>query len=331
VPTSQAIRIHRNGGPEELRFETIEVGHPGPNQVLLRHTAIGLNFTDIHHRTGRYPGGTFPLIIGMEAAGHIEEIGEGVTEFTAGDRVVYGGATPSLPPGSYCQFRLVDPKWLVRIPDWIDDQTAAALYLKGLTAEYLLHGTYAVKAGDTIVIHAAAGGVGLIMCQWAKHKGATVIGTVSSPEKVDVARANGCAHVIVNTQEDVGARVRELTDGVGATVVYDSVGAATFEASLASVKRRGLVVSFGSASGPVPPLDIFRLNRMGSLYLTGAGFADYTRERVELLARANNLFDAVKNGCVRVEIHQRYPLEQAARAHRDLEGRRTLGSSVILP
>ena len=331
MPTSQAIRIYKNGGPEELRFETIEVGHPGGGQVLLRHTAIGLNFTDIHHRTGRYPGGGFPLIIGMEAAGRVEEVGDGVTEFKPGDRVAYGGATPSLSPGSYCQFRVIDAKWLVRIPEWIDDQTAAALYLKGLTAEYLLHGTYPVKAGDSIVVHAAAGGVGLIMCQWASHKGATVIGTVSTPDKVDLARANGCAHVIVNSQEDVAGRVRELTGGVGVTVVYDSVGAATFEASLASVKRRGLVVSFGSASGPVPPVDIFRLNRMGSLYLTGAGFADYTRERPELLARAKNLFDAVKRGDVRVQIHQRYPLEEAQRAHRDLEARRTIGSSVILP
>lgn len=331
MPTSQAIRIHKNGGPEELRFETIDVGRPGPGQVLLRHTAIGLNFTDIHHRTGRYPGGAFPLIIGMEAAGRVEDVGDGVTAFKAGDRVAYGGASPSLSPGSYCQFRVIDAKWLVQIPEWIDDETAAALYLKGLTAEYLLHGTYPVKAGDTIVVHAAAGGVGLIMCQWASRKGATVIGTVSTPGKVDLARANGCAHVIVNSQEDVAGRVRELTGGAGATVVYDSVGAATFEASLGSVKRRGLVVSFGSASGPVPPLDIFRLNRMGSLYLTGAGFADYTRERPELLARAKNLFDAVKRGDVRVQIHQRYPLAEAERAHRDLEARRTIGSSVILP
>jgi NADPH2:quinone reductase len=331
VATSTAVRVHKNGGPEALTFETIEVGHPGPNQVLVRHTAIGLNFTDIHHRTGRYPGGPFPITIGMEAAGRIEEIGAGIADFKPGDRIVYGGASPSLAPGSYCQLRIMDPVRLVKIPTWLDDETAAAVYLKGLTAEYLLHGTYAVKSGDTIVVHAAAGGVGLIMCQWAKHKGATVIGTVSSPDKKDLARENGCAHVIVNTQEDVAARVRELTDGAGAHVVYDSVGAATFETSLASVRRRGLVVSFGSASGPVPPVDLFRLNRMGSLYVTSAGFADYTRERPELLARAGNLFDAVESGAVRVQIHQRYPLAEAARAHRDLEARRTVGSSVVLP
>ena len=328
---SHAIRIHRNGGPEELRYEAVDVGDPGPDQVLVRHTAIGLNFTDIHHRTGRYPGGDFPITLGMEAAGRIEKVGANVKEFKAGDRVAYGGASPSLMPGSYSELRVMSPARLVALPNWIDDETAAAVLLKGLTAEYLIHGAYKVQAGDTIVVHAAAGGVGLLLCQWASHLGATVIGTVSSSQKAALALANGCAHAILSTQEDIAARVRELTGGRGARAVFDSIGAATFEASLASVQKRGIVVSFGSASGPVPPFDIFRLNRMGSLYLTGAGFADYTADRAELLARATNLFDALRRGAVRVQIHQRYPLAEAARAHEALASRRTTGSSLLLP
>jgi NADPH2:quinone reductase len=328
---SRAVRIHKNGGPEELQYETVDVGRPGPDEVLVRHTAIGLNFTDIHHRTGRYPGPGFPLTLGMEAAGVVQEAGANVREFSAGDRVVYGGATPSLSPGAYSELRIMDPKRLVKIPESLDDETAAAAYLKGITAQYLIRGAYRVCPGETILIHAAAGGVGLIMCQWARHLGATVLGTVSSDEKAALANANGCAYPIVSTREDVVARVRELTGGAGVPVVYDSVGAATFETSLKSVRRRGMVVCFGSASGPVPPFDIFRLNRMGSLYLTGAGFADYTAERAELLERAAELFEVLRSGAVKIRINQRYRLADVAQAHRDLEGRKTMGSSVILP
>jgi NADPH2:quinone reductase len=331
MPQSKVVRIHKNGGPEELRFETIDVDAPGPNQALVRHTAIGVNFTDIHHRTGRYPGPSFPLVLGMEGAGVVEQAGGGVTEVRVGDRVAYGGATPSLAPGSYSQYRLMNPERLVKIPDWLDDETAAAVFLKGLTAQYLIKSTYPVRQGDTVLIHAAAGGVGTIMCQWVHHLGATVIGTVSTPEKAALAKENGCDYPIVYTQEDVVARARELTGGKGVSVAYDSVGASTFEISLASVRKRGIVVAFGSASGPVPPLDIFRLNRMGSLYLTGAGLADYISERTELLQRADDLFEAIRSGIVRVSIGQRHPLSEAACAHRDLQDRRTTGSSILLP
>ena len=328
---STAVRIHRTGGPEELRFETIEVGSPGPDSVRVRHTAVGLNFTDIHHRTGRYPGPGLPLILGMEAVGVVDEVGGNVRDMQVGARVAYAGASPSLSPGAYCQLRVMDPARLVPVPDWIDDETAAALTLKGLTAQYLLFGVYPVRAGDAVLIHAAAGGVGLIMCQWARHLGARVIGAVSSDEKAALARDSGCEHPIVTTREDVSARVRELTGGRGADVVYDSVGASTFESSLASVRRRGTVVLFGSSSGPVPPFDVFRLNRMGSLRLAGGGLADYIAERPELLERANAVFDAVRQGIVKAQIHQRYALADAERAHRDLEGRRTTGSSILLP
>jgi NADPH2:quinone reductase len=328
---SNAVRIHRTGGPEELRVDTVEVGQPGPDQVRVRHTAIGLNFTDIHHRTGRYPGPGLPLTLGMEAAGVVDEVGAGVRDVQVGDRVAYGGATPSLSPGAYCQLRLMSPARLIKLPDWLDDETAAAVMLKGLTAQYLVRGAHAVQQGETVLVHAAAGGVGLLMCQWARHLGATVIGTVSSRQKAALALEHGCHHAIISTEEDVLAGVRSLTEGMGVSAVYDSVGAATFEISLASLQRRGILVSFGSASGPVPPLDIFRLNRMGSLYLTGAGFADYTSDRAELLGRAADLFDVVKRGVVRVLINQRYPLAEAARAHRDLEARRTTGSSILLP
>ncbi len=327
MSASKAIRVHKNGGPEELRFETIEVGEPGPGEVRVRHTAIGLNFTDIHHRTGRYPGPGFPLTIGMEAAGVIDAIGPDVTEFRAGDRVAYVGTAP----GAYCELRVMNAARLVRLPDWLDDETAAAIFLKGLTAQYLLRGAYRVQTGETILIHAAAGGVGLIMCQWAHHLGATVIGTVSSEEKAALARRHGCDYPIIYTQEDLVARVRELSDQKGLPAVYDSVGASTFELSLRCLRRRGTMVSFGSASGPVPPLDIFRLNRMGSLYVTSAGLADYIHTRAELLERAGDLFAVAKSGAVRVTINQRYPLAEAARAHRDLEARRTTGSSIILP
>jgi NADPH2:quinone reductase len=322
-----AVRIHQLGGPEVLRYEEVEVGRPGPGEARVRHTAIGLNFTDVHFRTGRYPLRELPHVIGMEAAGVVEEIGPGVTEVGVGDRVAYASEKPR----AYAQATVMPVTRLVRLPDFIDDETAAATILKGLTAHYLLQGAYPVKAGDTILVHAAAGGVGLIMCQWARHLGARVIGTVSTEEKAALARANGCDHPIVYTKEDVVARVRELTGGEGLPVVYDGVGAATFEQSLHSLRRRGLLVSYGSAGGVPPPLELFRLNKMGSLYLTSAGLADYIHDRTEMLVRAQELFEAMRIGAVRVEVRQRYPLAEAEQAHRDLEARRTIGSSVLIP
>jgi NADPH:quinone reductase len=322
-----AVRVHRLGGPEVLRYEEVEVGRPGPGEARVRHTAIGLNFTDIHFRTGRYPLKELPHVIGMEAAGVVEEVGPGVTEVGAGDRVAYASERPR----AYAQVAVMPVTRLVRLPDFIDDETAAASILKGLTAHYLLRGAYPVKSGETILVHAAAGGVGLIMCQWARHLGVRVIGTVSTEEKAALASANGCDYPIVYTKEDVVARVRALTGAEGLPVVYDGVGAATFEQSLNCLRRRGLLVSYGSAGGVPPPLEIFRLNRMGSLYLTSAGLADYIHERVEMLARAKDLFEAIRVGAVHVEVRRRYPLAQAERAHRDLEDRRTTGSSILIP
>ena len=255
------------------------------------------------------------------------QLGREVSRFKAGDRVAYASDRPR----AYSDATVM-PAWrLLKLPDAIDDETAAAVVLKGLTAQYLIRGAYPIRAGETILIHAAAGGVGLIMCQWARHLGVRVIGTVSTEEKAELARRNGCEHPVLYTKEDVVARVRELTGGAGLPVVYDGVGAATFEKSLLCLRRRGLVVSYGTASGVIPPFDLFRLNRMGSLYVTSAGLADYTHTRAELVERADDLFAAVRSGAVRVEVRQRYPLAEAARAHRDLEARRTIGSSLLLP
>ena len=323
-----AIRIHQIGGPEQLRYEPVEAGHPGAGEARVRHTAIGLNFTDVHFRTGRYPLPSLPHVIGMEGAGVIEELGANTdTGLAVGDRVAYSSDKPR----SYAQATVMPTRRLIKLPDAITDELGAALILKGLTAQYLIRASYEVGAGETILIHAVAGGVGLIMCQWAKALGASVIGTVSTDEKAVLARQHGCDHVIVYTREDVVARVREITGGAMLPVVYDGVGASTFEQSLQCLRKRGLVVSYGSASGVVPPLDLFRLNRMGSLYVTSAGLADYTSTRAELLERAADLFGVVASGAVRVEIKQRYPLAEAARAHRDLEARRTSGSSILIP
>jgi NADPH2:quinone reductase len=323
---ARAARIHANGGPEAVRLEDVEVGEPGPGEVRLRHTAIGLNFIDMHHRTGRYPSPSFPVTLGMEAAGVVEAVGPGVTEVARGDRVAYAGEAP----GADCTLRIMAPGRLIRLPDWLDDETAAAVMLKGLTANYLLRGAYPVQAGETILVHAAAGGVGLIMCQWARHLGATVIGTVSTDDKAALAREHGCDHPIVYTRVDVVARVRAIAPE-GLPAVYDGVGGSTIELSLRCLKRRGLLVSYGTAGGPIPPLDLFRLNRMGSLYVTSAGLADYIHDRDELLMRAGELFEALRSGAIKVRIEQRYPLEDVVRAHRDLEARRTVGSSILLP
>lgn len=319
-----AIRIHQTGGPEVMRWEKVEVGQPGPGEVRLRHSAVGLNFIDVYHRTGLYPIQT-PATPGLEAAGIVEEVGTGVTELKAGDRVAY--ASP--PMGAYAEARLMPADRLVKLPDGISDKQAAAMMLRGMTARYLLRQTYAVKRGDRILIHAAAGGVGLIVCQWAKHLGATVIGTVGSDEKAALAKAHGCDHPIVYTREDFVARVNEITNGEKVAVVYDSVGKDTFMKSLDCLKPLGMMVSFGQSSGPVAAFDPSILSAKGSLFLTRPTVMKYTERREDLVANASDLFDVVRQGQVKIEIGQTYPLKDAAQAHRDLEARKTTGSTVL--
>jgi NADPH:quinone reductase len=327
----KAIRVHAYGGVEALSVDDVELGPPGPGEVRIRHTAVGVNFADIHNRTGRYPLPALPHVIGGEAAGVIEETGPGVTGFAAGDRVAYSAGGPDLAPGAYAQARNFPADRLILLPHEIDDAIAAAMTTKGLTAHYLIHDVYSVEAGETILVHAAAGGVGLVLCQWAAHLGARVIGVVGSEEKAGIAAAHGCRHVLVSGRDDVARRVRELTAGEGVPVVFDSVGRDTFEASLAALRPHGLLVSFGSSSGPIPPFDVFTLNRMGSLYLTSAAFYWYMRSRAEMLARAAALLDVVLSGAVRIRVNQTHPLAEAARAHGDLEARRTTGMTVLLP
>ena len=322
----QAIRFHRTGGPEVLSWEEVPEPVPGPGEALVRHTAVGLNFIDTYHRSGLYPL-PLPSGLGMEAAGVVEAVGDGVTEVAAGDRVAYAAG----PPGAYAQARVLAADRLVPLPPEVDDRLAAAAMLKGLTVEYLLRRTYAVQPGDWVLIHAAAGGVGLIACQWARHLGARVIGTVGAEAKAALATEHGCHHPLVLGREDVPARVRDLTGGAGVAVVYDSVGKDTWEMSLACLRRRGMLVSFGNASGPVPPVSPLELSRRGSLFLTRPVLMDYTAGREELLAAADALFQVLATGAVRVAVNQEYPLADAGRAHRDLEGRRTTGSSLLLP
>jgi NADPH2:quinone reductase len=322
---ARVIRIHETGGPEVLRWEEVEVERPGPGEVLLRQTAIGLNYIDTYHRTGLYPL-ELPAVLGREAAGVVVEAGQGVALFKAGDRAAY-----ALHPGAYAETRLIRADRLVPLPATVDDRTAAAVMLKGLTAHYLLRRTHRVRPGETILIHAAAGGVGLIACQWAKHLGATVIGTVGTPRKAAMAREHGCDHPILYDQEDLVARVREITAGRGVGVVYDSVGRATFERSLDCLAPLGLLVSFGQSSGAVPPLSLGVLAQKGSLFLTRPTLATYIAERDDLLRASAELLDLVASGVLRVEVGQTYPLEDAARAHADLESRGTTGSSVLLP
>lgn len=322
-----AIRIHETGGPEVLRFEEVEVGRPGPGEARLRQTAIGLNYIDTYHRTGLYPVPSLPHAIGMEAAGIVEEIGEGVTEVKPGDRVAY--ATP--PPGAYAELRLIAARKLIPLPDAVDERTAAAMMLQGMTVEYLIRRTFRVEQGMTVLFHAAGGGVGLIACQWLEHLGATVIGTVGSDEKAALVREHGCAHPVVYTREDFVERVREITGGKGVPVVYDSVGKATFQGSLDCLARRGMLVAFGNASGAPPPLDPLVLSRKGSLFLTRPGLVDYTATREELLESAAALFDVVARGAVKITVRQTWPLREAPEAHRALESRRTAGSTILLP
>jgi len=321
----KAIRIHETGGPEVLKWEEVELGKPGQGEALIRQTAIGLNFIDTYHRTGLYPL-PLPAVLGMEGAGVVEEVGAGVTEVKPGDRVAYAGVL-----GAYTERRLIAADRLVPLPDSVSDIQAAAMMLKGMTAEYLLRRTHRVEKGEPILVHAAAGGVGLIMCQWAKHLGATVIGTVGSDEKAELARANGCHHPIVYTRENFTERVRALTGGAGVPVVYDSVGKDTFLGSLDCLRPLGLMVSYGNASGAVPPFNIGLLAQKGSLFLTRPVLMAYTAKREDLLARARALFEVVASGVVKIKLERTWPLEDAASAHRELEGRRTTGSTVLIP
>ncbi|WP_250478361.1 MULTISPECIES: quinone oxidoreductase [unclassified Caballeronia] len=324
---AHAIRFHETGGPEVLRWEEVPVETPGPGQVRLRHEAVGLNFADTYFRSGLYPV-PLPAGMGVEAAGVVEAVGAGVDQVRVGDRVTYTGFINTL--GAYSTERLVPAAALIRLPDGIECATAAAMTMRGLTASYLMRRIHAFKPGDSILLHAAAGGVGLIVSQWARLLGITVIGTVSSDEKAQIARAHGCEHVINYSHEDVAKRVRELTDGVGVNVVFDSVGKSTFESSLDSLRRRGLMVCVGTASGPIPPFNPQLLAMKGSLYLTRPALADYIADPAEKSALAGELFDHVASGRIRIEINQRYALQDAAQAHRDLESRKTTGSSIFV-
>lgn len=324
---SKAIRIHQYGGPEALRWEEVEVSDPGPGQIRIRQSAVGLNYIDVYHRTGLYPLPSLPWTLGMEGAGRVEAVGAGVTELQVGDRVAY--ASP--PVGAYAEVRLIAADRVVALPEAIDDQTAAAMMLQGMTAQYLLRRTYPVRPGDAVLLHAAAGGVGLIASQWARQLGATVIGTVGSDDKAELARAHGCHHVIVYTRENFVERVRDITNGQGVAVVYDSVGQATFMGSLDCLRPLGMIVSFGNASGPVQSFDPGLLAAKGSLFLTRPTLMTYTAQRADLAASAAELFQVVASGAVRIEVRQTYPLAEAAQAHRDLEARKTTGSTVLLP
>lgn len=322
---TKAIRIHSTGGPEKLSWDSIEVGEPGVDEAIIRQTAIGLNFIDVYHRTGLYPLSAFPLIIGTEAAGVVEAIGENVDEVTVGDRVAY---SPAL--GAYAEERAIAAKMLIKIPSDIDDQTAAAMMLKGMTAAYLLRRTYPVKPGDPILIMAAAGGVGQILSQWGKHLGAVVIGCVGSEEKAEIAKAAGCSHTILYNSEDVAGRVKEITNGEGVAVSYDGVGKATYKASLDSLRHFGYMVSFGNASGPIPTIEVEDLASRGSLFFTRPSLMPHTATRALLEDLANPLMEVVRSGVVKIAVGQTYALSEAAQAHRDLEARKTIGSTVLL-
>lgn len=323
---SKAIRIYETGGPEVLRWEEVTINSPGPGEVHLRQSAVGLNFIDVYHRSGLYPLPGLPATPGMEGAGTVVATGEGVEGFAPGDRVAYAG----LPPGAYAEERLIPAHRLVLLPDSISDQQAAGMMLQGMTVQYLLRSTFHVKPGDTILFHAAAGGVGLIACQWAKALGATVIGTVGSPEKAELAKKHGCDFPLLYREADWVDRVKEITDGEGVPVVYDSVGGETFMKSLDCLRPLGLLASFGQASGPVTSFDPGVLAAKGSLFLTRPTLMTYTADRVDLLASAGELFDVVQSGDVKIEVNQTCPLSEAAQAHRDLEARKTTGSTVLL-
>jgi NADPH2:quinone reductase len=318
--------VHEPGGPEALRWEDVTVGDPGAGEARIRHTAVGLNYVDVYYRTGLYKAPALPFVPGSEAAGVVEAVGPGVSDIKPGLRVAYGAA----PLGAYSQARLAPADRLVPLPDAIDDRTAAAMMLKGMTAHYLLLRIGKIKKGDTVLVHAAAGGVGLIACQWARSLGATVIGTVGSDEKAELARAHGCQHPIVYTREKFVDRVKEITGGQGVSVAYDSVGKDTLLGSVECLQTLGTVALFGQSSGPVPPFDLSLLAR-GSNFITRPSLFHYVAARADLLAAARALFDVVLSGAVKIGVRQTYPLSEAARAHRDLESRKTTGSTVLLP
>src|SRR6201986_2752288 len=323
---TNAIRFHKPGGPEVLVWEEVKLGKPGPGEAPSRHTAVGLNFVDIYNRSGLYPAAQLPSGLGGEGAGVVEEVGSGVTHLKPGDRVAYGAA----PIGAYAEARLIPADRLLKLPDSIDDKTAAAMMLKGLTVQYLIRQTYRVKPGDTILLHAAAGGVGLILGQWAKHLGATVIGTVGNDEKAALAKADGCSHSIFFSREDFVKRVDEITAGRKVPVVYDSVGKDTFLKSLDCLAPLGVVALFGQSSGSVDPLNLGLLAAKGSLYVTRPTLNTYAAKHESLTAMAKELFDVVQSGAVKIEGHQTYPLQDAAKAHADLAARKTTGSTVFL-
>jgi len=320
---TKAIRVSEAGGPEVLKWVGVEVGDPGPGEIRIKQTAAGLNYIDVYFRTGLYPV-EFPAIIGQEGAGVVEAVGEGVTEFAPGDRVAY-----PMVPGAYTEARVMPTLKVVKLPDSISDETAAAMMLKGMTAQYLLFRTYKVQPGDNILVYAAAGGVGLILCQWAKKLGATVIGCVGSQEKAELAMANGCDHPILYRDEDIPTRVKELTNGEGVAVAYDSIGKATFEASLDSLKPFGTMVTYGNASGKVEPFDPGILAPKGSLYVTRPTLGTHTATRELVLDGTKHLFDAVTSGDVKINIGQKYAMSDAASAHADLEARKTTGSTIF--
>jgi NADPH2:quinone reductase len=319
-----AIRFHETGGPEVLVWEEVDVGQPGPGDARVRHTAIGLNYVDTYVRSGAYPA-SLPSGLGTEAAGLVEAVGSGVTDVRVGDRVAYSGG----PQGAYAEVRVMPADRLIVLPDGISDEQAAAMMLKGMTAQYLIRQTYKVNEGDTILFHAAAGGVGLIACQWAKALGAIVIGTVGSDEKAELAKAHGCDHPIVYTRENFVERVREITEGKMVPVVYDSIGRSTFSASLDCLAPRGLMVLFGQSSGAVEPVDLGILAQKGSLYVTRPTLRTYADKRADLLAIAQDLFEVVRSGAVKIEINQTYSLSDAAKAHQDLQARKTTGSTIL--
>ena len=323
---AHAIRLHKTGGPEVLSWEDVELPPPAPGEATVRHHAVGLNFIDTYHRTGLYPL-PLPSGIGLEGAGVVEAVGQGVTEVKVGDRVAYAGG----PVGAYAEVRNIPAHRLLKLPGSIAFNTAAAMMLQGLTTAYLLRRTYRVQPGDAVLIHAAAGGVGLIACQWAKALGATVIGTVGSAAKADLARVHGCDHVINYSSEDFTSRVRDITGGEGVPVVYDGVGKDTFMGSLDSLRPMGMLVSYGNASGPVEPLDLLLLSQKGSLFVTRPTLMNYTAKRADLEALGAELFDVVGSGKVKIEVNQSYALKDAIQAHRDLEARKTTGSTILIP
>jgi NADPH:quinone reductase len=324
---TKAIRFHEFGGPEVLRLEDIDLGAPGPGQVLIRQTAIGMNFRDIYRRIGQHPVDSFPAALGIEGAGMVEALGDGVDEFFIGQRVVAQGG----PDGAFAKARIVPAARAVALPDSIDDKTAAAMMVHGLTSRMLLKGAYKVQSGDTILFHAAAGGVGLMACQWAKLLGATVIGTVGTDEKASLARAHGCDHTIIYTREDFAARVKEITGGEGVHAVYDSVGKDTFEGSITSLRPRGVMAQFGESSGDPPDISPRRLGPLGSIFLTHPSLPFYSRTRAEFLAGVDDLFDVVGSGKVKVTISAEYPLAEVAQAQIDMADRKTTGSVILIP